>query len=188
MRIQQLRSIIYPLLLAATIGCNVQPEFESVYTPLTSPNLEIGNQIPSPQGEAILTVLGKVGTTNQDTGIVMDLPTVESIGLVEYTVEDPFEKEERTFTGVLMRDLLDVWQVPSDATSLNVTALNDFQIDIPINLVRDYPVIFALQQDGEYMTSDYRGPAMLVFPYDHYDFDIGTDSYWVWQIKTITVE
>ncbi|MEM9163292.1 MAG: molybdopterin-dependent oxidoreductase [Cyanobacteria bacterium P01_F01_bin.4] len=182
------RSVAYSLLLVALVGCSAQPEFDSVYTQLDTPSLAAGSAIPDPQEDVILTVSGQVGAANEGQTIVMDIPTIESAGLVEYTVEDPFEKEERTFEGVLMKDLLALWQVSPEATVLSVTALNDFQVDVPIELVRDYPVIFALKQDGEYMTPDYRGPAMLVFPYDHYTFDIGSDSYWVWQIKTIEVK
>ena len=182
------QSVAYPLLIVALVGCTSQPDFDSVYTRLNTAHLEAGKPIPKPQEDIILTVLGQIGTTNEDQIIAMDVPTIESVGLVEYTVEDPFEKEQRTFTGVLMKDLLGLWQVSPDATVLTVTALNDYQIDVPIDLLREYPVIFALKQDGEYMTPDYRGPAMLVFPYEHYQFEIGTESYWAWQIKTITVK
>lgn len=182
------QSVAYPLLLVALVGCTSQPDFDSVYTRLNTISLVAGSPIPKPQEDIILTVSGQIGAANQDQSIVMDIPNIESVGLVEYTVEDPFEQEQRTFTGVLMKDLLELWQVSPEATRLEVTALNDYQIDVPIDLVRDYPVIFALKQDGEYMTPDYRGPAMLVFPYEHYQFDIGTDSYWAWQIKTIAVK
>ena len=183
-----LQSILYPLMLAAVVGCATQPKFDSVYTRLETPILKAGSAIPRPQEDVILTVSGKIGATNDGQKIIMDIPTIESVGLVEYTVQDPFEKEEHTFKGVLMKDLLELWQVPPEASVLGVLALNDFQVDVPIHLVRDYPVIFALQQDDEYMTPDYRGPAMLVFPYNDYKFELGTDSYWVWQIKNITVK
>ena len=176
------------LLLSTTASCSSEPKFDSVYKQLEEPTLASGSKIPGPQQEAILTVSGKIGTKNQGDTIVMDIPTIESVGLVEYTVEDPFEDVPHTFSGVLMKDLLELWEVSPEASNLNVVALNDYQIDVPIDLVRDYPVVFALKQDGEYMTPDYRGPAMLVFPYDHYKFEPGTDSYWAWQIKSITVE
>jgi len=175
------------LFLSLFVGCASQPDFDSVYTRLGSPTLETGETIPNPEEGTMLTVSGEIGTANNGNEIVMDLSTIEAVGLVEYTVEDPFEKEERTFTGVLMKDLLELWQVSPDATVLDITALNDYQTDVPIELVRDYPVIFALKQDGEYMMPDYRGPAMLVFPYEHYKFDLTTDSYWIWQIKDISV-
>lgn len=180
--------IVCSCLIAIATGCAPQPEFDTVFTRLDTPSLTPGSEIPSPKSAPILTVSGRIEVTNRATPLRMDLPTIESVGLVEYTVLDPFEKVERTFTGVLMKDLLALWQVPPDATVVNVEALNDYAIDIPIELLQTYPVIFALMQDGEYMTPDYRGPAMLVFPYNHYEFDLSADSYWVWQIETITVK
>lgn len=182
-------SVFHILLIVITVvSCSKQPAFDSVYTRLETAILKAGSKIPAPKEEPILTVSGKIGTANDEQTIIMDIPTIESVGLVEYTVTDPFEKEEHTFTGVLMKDLLELWQVPPEASVLDILALNDFQVDVPIELVRNYPVIFALQQDGEYMTPDYRGPAMLVLPYDHYKFDLGADAYWAWQIKSITVK
>ncbi len=188
MRFKRQVGLYLLLIVVAVISCSKQPDFDSVYTRLETATLQAGSKIPTPKAEPILTVSGKIGTVNNNHNIIMDLPTIESVGLVEYTVDEPFEQQQHTFTGVLVKDLLELWQVPADATVLDVVALNDFQIDVPIQLVREYPVIFALKQDGDYMTPDYRGPAMLVFPYDHYKFELGTDSYWVWQIKSITVK
>ena len=102
-----LQSVIYPLLIVTVIGCSTQPKFDSVYTRLEPSILKAGSKIPQPQEEAILTVSGKIGAFNDNKNIIMDIPTIESIGLVEYTVEDPFEQEERTFTGVVMKELLE---------------------------------------------------------------------------------
>ena len=182
--------IIIPFILIVS-GCDPKPDFDSVYTRVSEGILtpQAESDIPLPQNEIILTVTGKMNTQNQGTTIVMDLSTIESVGLVEYVVKDPFEEEQKTFRGVLMRDLLDLWQVDSEAIVLELTALNDYKVEVPINILREFPVIFALQQDGEYMTPDYRGPAMLVFPYNHYKFDpFIVNSYWIWQIKDIVVK
>ncbi len=175
--------------IVALAGCSTQPAFDQVYQRISPATLQGNSPIPLPQSKPLLTVTGAVGKTNQADKVVMDLSTIESIGVVEYTVTDPFEKAKRTFRGVLMKDLLAVLQVKPDATTLEVTALNDYKVSVPIQLVQDYPVLFALQQDGKYMKEDYRGPAMLVFPYDDYKFDPNqTDSYWVWQIKSLAVQ
>jgi hypothetical protein len=176
------------IILTTSISCAAPPDFESVYQRLDSPTLVAGSKIPQPKQKTILTVSGKIGNANQNETILMDRPTLESVGLIEYAVQDPFEQTENIFTGVLMKDLLTLWQVSPDAKFLQVSALNDYQVNIPIELLRDYPVMFALKQDGAYMEEAYRGPAMLVFPYGYYKFPAGTDSHWAWQIKSITVE
>jgi hypothetical protein len=116
------------------------------------------------------------------------------VGEVEYRVVDPFREEgdaeEVVFRGPLMSDLLALWGVSQDAVeTLNVVALNDYAVDVPAGDLWEYPVIFALQADGEYMPVSTRGPAMLVYPYADFDFDMDEyNSYWVWQIKTIDVQ
>jgi hypothetical protein len=111
------------------------------------------------------------------------------VGVVEYTVTDPFEERPITYRGVLMRDLLTLWQVEEDASQVHLIALNDYKIDIPLAEFNQYPILFALQADGVYMAPDYRGPAMLVYPVDQYKFDvIDVQRKWIWQIKAIDIQ
>lgn len=157
------------------------------YTVVTEGTLSVGDPIPLPE-RAILTVTGRVGATNSGDSIKMDAAGVEAAGQVDYTVEDPFLKTEVTYRGPLVADLLDLWQADPEATTLHITALNDYSIDVPISMMREYPVLLALQADGEYMAVEDRGPAMLVFPYDDFNFERpATDALWIWQIATIEV-
>ena len=176
-------------LLTILAACSSSPDFDSVYKRITPAQLKAGDSIPVPRGDVILTVAGAVGKTNHDNKILMDLATIESVGLVEYGVVDPFENRKKLFRGVLMRELLNLWQVDAAATTLDMVALNDYHVDIPIAIMREKPLLFALQDDGKYMRPDYRGPAMLVFPYGYYKFQRPLfDAYWIWQIKAIKVK
>lgn len=180
--------LIIVILLAALAGCAAAPDPSTIYTQVTEAELDAGDPIPAPDGEPVVTVTGEIGTTNVDDSIQMDMDTLESVGLVDYTLTDPFEGGEVTFRGVLMSDLLDLWQVPDNATTLHMVALNDYSVDVPISDIRQYPVIFAVMQDGEYMPISTRGPAMLVYPYGEFEFDRELyDNYWIWQIKSIEV-
>jgi hypothetical protein len=180
--------VCYTLLVLVAACTSDTPENEPVYTVVSEGTLNGGDAIPAPTGDVILTVTGNIGTTNVDDTIQMDLATIESLGLVDYTVQDPFENREITYRGVLMSDLLDVWQVGEDATTLHVVALNDYAVDVPIADLRNYPVLFALQADGEYMPISTRGPAMLVYPYNDFEFDVAIyNDFWAWQIATIEV-
>jgi hypothetical protein len=181
-----------PLLVgaAALAACGGTVDPDSVYTRVTEGTLSAGDSIPAPAEAVILTVTGNIENPNSDDGsIQMDLPTLESVGLVDYTVTDPFEGDEVTFRGVLMSDLLALWGVPEDAETLQMTALNDYSVDLPFSELRQYPVMLALMEDGEYMPVSTRGPSMLVFPYAHYDFDEAVyNNYWIWQLKQIDVQ
>ena len=172
--------------LGAAAACNSPDSF---YTVIRDATLQAGDPIPAPTDETVLTVMGDIGMSNVDDRIEMDLATLESLQQVEYTVTDPFEQREITYRGVLMTDLFDLWQINPDATTLDVVALNDYQVSVPLQEMYEFPVVFAFMADGEYMEVAYRGPAMLVYPYDDMRFDPSVyNNYWVWQIKSITVQ
>lgn len=207
---------LIPCLTGSLISCMREPSFDSVYTVITPNNLQPTASIPAPTDDPILTVTGSFNaqqaekslsetgvsqnnlneTTNNENAskrsqsISMDRALIEAVGTVEYTVEDPFEKEGTTFQGVLFRDLLTLWQVPETAQHLTITALNDYQVQVPISLFQDYPILLALKQNGQVMTRDYRGPAMLVTPIDQYPNvqELANREYWIWQVKTIHIE
>ena len=186
------RWLLSVLLMGITLlgaSCIQKVNFDDVYTIVTEGALRPGDLIPQPEQDVILTVNGKVGTANEGSAIVMDRPTIEQVGLVEYSVQDPFADRQILYRGVLMRDLLDLWQIAEGVKTVRLTALNDYQIDIPLEEFYTYPVLFAMQADGVYMEPDYQGPAMLVFPVDDYEFDAVTiRRRWIWQIKAIDLE
>lgn len=159
---------------------------EPIYTVLSEGTLNAGDAIPLPEGSAVLTITGNISHPNQEDSIVMDIATIESVGEVEYTVDDPFEQKSITYRGVVMSDLIAVWGVESSATTATITALNDYQVQVPIKDLLEHPVFFALRADGVYMPVTTRGPAMLVFPYNDVEYDQKHfNDYWVWQIKSI---
>lgn len=180
---------IFVLLLPILAACGSTPAPETVYTRVADATLAPGDAIPTPTGKSILTVTGEIGTTNAGDTIEMDLAAVEAAGIVEYTVLTPFQNREIVYRGPLLSDLLALWQVPAEATTLYLVALNDYRVEMPIEMVRDFPVVFALQADGEYMSIADRGPAMLVLPYDDFEFERpASDKYWIWQIKSIEIK
>jgi hypothetical protein len=184
---------ILPILLCATLtgiilsGCT--PSFDSGYTRISNATLTSDlAQFPFPQSDPILTVSGLIQSFNQGDTFVMDRDMIEAVGIVENSVLDPFEKVNYRFQGVLMRDLLNLWQVDPQATILDLKALDGYRIELPIQIFRDYPVLFAIKQNDEYLPLNYRGPAMLVFPYQDYQLPPSyTEQYWIWQITSITV-
>ena len=99
-------------------SCAASPDFESVYTVVTPGNIQPGDPVPQAKEVPIITVTGRLEssqpTADQTTlpSLSMDRATLESVGIVEYSVDDPFESKSNTFRGVLFKDLLEVWQVP----------------------------------------------------------------------------
>ncbi|MFZ4828351.1 MAG: hypothetical protein ACOYLB_13445 [Phototrophicaceae bacterium] len=177
------------MILMMGVACSPNATDAPVYSVVSEGSLSDGATLPAPTEAVVLTVTGLIGTTNVEDRIEMDTPMLQSMRTVEYTVTDPFEKKEVVYQGILMSDLLDLWQVPAEATTLSVLALDDYQAEVPIEDLRNYPVIYAMQADGVPMPISTRGPAMFVFPYEHFEFDQQRyNDYWVWQIKSIEVK
>lgn len=187
---KSMSTAFFLVLIAVLAACSpAATEPTPAYTVVTEATLNAGDAIPAPTGDVILTVTGKVAASNVDDTIQMDIATIEALKVVDYTLTDPFESIETTFRGVLMSDLLDLWQVADDATILHIVALNDYAIDVPLSDMRSYPVIFATQANGVYMPVSTRGPAMLVYPYGEYELDPAVyNDFWIWQIKSIEVQ
>jgi hypothetical protein len=179
------------LALLVSIGC--APAASSapapIYTRVNEVSLKPGDAIPTPTDDVILTATGNIGTHNNGDKIEMDRAAIEAVGVVEYKVRDPFDHKDVVFRGVLLSDLLALWQVPADATTLEMIALNDYVVEVPIADTRQWPVLYAMQADGQYMEVATRGPAMLVYPYDNFEFDTQIfNDRWIWQIKSVNVQ
>jgi len=163
---------------------------EHSYTEVSSRMLAAGDTIPAPSGKKILTVTGNISNANMNGAAVFDAATFELIGLVNFTTETAWNDAPVSFDGVLLGRLLDVVGADAGATSLKITALNDYAIDVPIEDAREWPTILALKADGKYMSVRDKGPLWLVYP-RHVNAEFGTDKYnarWIWQIATIEVQ
>ena len=71
-----------------------------------------------------------------------------------------------------------------------VLALNNYRTTIPLADFSEYPVLLALQQDGEYMTVRNKGPLFIIYPFDDFD-ELRTDLYYsrsAWQVRSITIK
>jgi len=133
-----MKNIIPALLclsLSGLILSSCHPSFDSGYTRITKATLTPGlAQLPLPKSEPILTVSGRIQSFNQGDTFVMDRDMIESVGMVENSVLDPFEKANYRFKGVLMRDLLNLWNVDPQATILDLKALDGYRIEIPMGI------------------------------------------------------
>src|SRR5688500_13278502 len=92
------------MLLAMLAGCAATTASDDVYTVVTEGELSAGDDIPNPTDDVVLSVTGKIGNPNVGNTIQMDMATLESVGLVDYALTDPFDKVPVTFRGVLMSE------------------------------------------------------------------------------------
>ena len=181
-------SILAAMLVAvlAIVACGSStPTYETV----TTASITQGDAVPAPTGEVILTLSGAIDMTNSGDTLQLDMATLEDFGLVKYTVNDPWLSAKNTYTGVLFSDLRKALGISGDATSLRITALDNYQVDISLEDAEKWPILLATRVNGNYMDIENSGPTRVIFPYDTYsEIDqIAYKDYWIWNIKSVEV-
>lgn len=140
-----------------------------------------------PKGAVVLTVTGKIATTNVGAAAQFDIAQLQALpGRITET-ETPWTKGRTRFEGPLGSALLDA--VGASGTSLHVVALNDYAVDVPVADFRQWPVILAVKKNGKPMSVRDKGPIFVVYPFDVdpslYNEKVFSRS--AWQVKSIEV-
>jgi hypothetical protein len=90
------------------------------------------------------------------------------------------------FSGPLVRDVLAIGGVSGG--TLIVTALDGYQREIPVTMMIEHDVIFAIRKDGDALPLGGLGPVMLVWPRGtDAALDGMNDDDWVWGVLAIEV-
>jgi hypothetical protein len=165
-----------------------QPRAQNpVYQIVRQAEVTENTALPEPEGPVVLTVTGAIGRAGE---VRFDMPTLEKLGLVRYRTSTNWTPGPVVFEGVLLETLLKVVGAKPTATTLTMTALNEYQTPIPISDAETWPVMLAVKQDGEYMSRRDRGPIWVVYPQDDFP-QLSQREFitrWVWQLKAIAVE
>lgn len=176
-------------LLLLLVACGGNAAAPNIYETVSEGSLQVGDTLPVPRGEVILTIRGEIEQTNVGDTAKFDLEMLESMTQVQYGVNDPFVKKHRLFTGVLLSNLFETVGVKEGAKRVELIALNEYSAEMELRDAAKWPVLFALQADGEYFALEDGGPAIIVFPFDDYsELDHMTyDSLWVWSMTEMEI-
>lgn len=169
----------------AACGNNAAPQ----YTLVIPASLTPGDAIPAPSGAPVLTLSGAIGVTNVGDTLAFDVATLDRLGVVQYTVDDPWLKTTAAYSGVLMSDLLNIVKFHPYATVVHITALDDYQVDIPIADIQRWPIMLATHAGGRLIGVADNGPTRIIFPYHAYpEIDpMRYNDLWIWSIKSMEV-
>ena len=148
-------------------------------------SLAAGQKISVPQGEVVLTLTGDIGTANKGSKLELDLASLEKMRRVRVEAAEPFLKRRVMFEGVLLSDLLAVAGVPSSASKVSMTALDDYKVDFKLDDVRSSQMLLATKADGKHMPVDRSGPIRIVFP-DSSSLGRNPDL-WIWSVASMKV-
>ena len=146
-----------------------------------------GDLPAAPADGAILTVGGAIGCTNDGDEAVFDLEGLEQVGHSEIQTSTIWTEGEQVFEGVRLDTLLEA--VCAEGNGLRATALNEYQVDIPLDAMIREGALIAYRLNGAEMTLRDRGPVWIVFPWDQ-EPAYQTEDYYnrsVWQLERLDV-
>ena len=145
-------------------------------------------QLERPEGRVILKISGHVANTNSSGAAEFDRAMLQTLPTETIETETPWTDGVVRFEGPLMRELLKF--VGARGSSIQVTALNDYTVDIPVSDLESYHVILAMKMNGEDLQTRTRGPLWVVYPWSEHPM-LRAELYYgraVWQAREIIVK
>lgn len=146
------------------------------------------DHLETPVGDVILTISGQMTQSNSALGAEFDLAMLRKIGTVTFSTSTPWTEGVQEFTGVPLSQLL--VHIGARPSSLIVSAINEYQIEIPASdAVSDGPIL-AWDQAGKLLSVREKGPLWLIYPFDSksaYQTDV-IRARAVWQVVRIDLK
>lgn len=127
--------------------------------------------------ETVLSVVADGATTTFSFDALVAARTVT------LTVHEPFLKQDVEFTGVPLADVVEATGAPDGATAMHTVALNDYAVDVPLDVLDHPDVILATHADGAPIALEDGGPIRIVFGDDHPQTH--DEALWTWSLATI---
>jgi hypothetical protein len=143
--------------------------------------------LAKPVGTPVLTLIGRVRNPNEGTQAQFDMAMLEALPQASFTTHTPWYAQVRRFTGPLLRDVLAA--AGAQGTTLRMTALNDYRVDMPFDDSQRHDVIVARLLDDQPMAVRDKGPLFVIYPFDARP-ELRSALYYsrsAWQLRTIEV-
>jgi hypothetical protein len=119
---------------------------------------------------------------------VFDLVSLKQLPQQTFTTHTPWYKKPVTFTGPLLRDVLNASKVKG--TTITAVALDEYKAKLPFSDAEKFDLILAHSLDGKQMGPKNKGPLFVVYPYDSRK-ELQSVLYYqrsVWQLKGLIIE
>lgn len=132
-----------------------------------------------------LTVLQVTASSSKSDIIEFSLTDLDAMEQVTFRTSTIWTDGEVSFSGVPLKALLA--SIDADGTAVEMVALNDYKVVMPLADLEDNAPIIATRLDGKTMSVRDKGPYWIVFPYDQ-DPKYQTEtiySYSIWQLNQL---
>lgn len=130
------------------------------------PVLAMGDDLPEPQGDVLLSVAGDIAHPNVGSEARFDRKLLLALSPLTVCTRTPWHREPGCFQGPLLRKVLEAAGVQSN--SVVVHALNGYRAEISVQELHDYDVILAMSRNGEPIPIREFGPLFVLYPFDAY--------------------
>lgn len=143
--------------------------------------------LDAPAGAPVLTLHGRVRNTNDGKRAHFDMAMLAALPQITFRTRTPWYTQPRQFTGPLLRDVLSA--SGAQGSSLRLLALNDYQVEMPMDDPMRYDVIIARLLDDKPMAVRDKGPLFIMYPFDAQP-ELRSAVYYgrsAWQLRTIEV-
>ncbi|MTI10726.1 molybdopterin-dependent oxidoreductase [Curvivirga aplysinae] len=153
------------------------------------PFLGYASDLPTPEGEVILTIDGNVGVRNLGNTAIFDLEMLQALEVKTYETHTPWSDHMYRFKGPTLESILKTVRFEEGQT-LTLYALDGYQTDLNWKDATEFKPILAYSRNNVPMSRRDRGPLWLIFPYDAHEElkDARYDNFWVWQVYRIEVK
>jgi hypothetical protein len=143
-------------------------------------------QATSSYGQAASELQISASPTQSDPTI-LSLQTLDGLPQVEFTTTTIWTDGLVVFSGVSLKALLA--GMGEGGTTVEMTALNDYSVSVPLEDLADRAPIVATRMNGKEMSVRENGPFWIIYPYDSSDTfrNEVTYSRSIWQLKSLKV-
>jgi hypothetical protein len=151
---------------------------------LTAPSYA---EIAQPSENVVLTISGQIAMKNVGDTAQFDMQMLEDLPRVSFATTTIWTDGVQEFEGVELSVIADLVGFSGD--TLRASAVNDYNIDIPVSDAAPGRALIAYKRNGTPMPLRDKGPLWIVFPFDSSsEFQSETIySRSIWQLNRIAV-
>lgn len=144
------------------MSCVVRFLLSSAVVVLLATQASFAVDLETPSGDVTLTVSGKVGKINPESGAEQDIAILEALGGTSVVTTTIWTKGPQTFEGVELAALVEALGI--EGQTLLATAINDYTVVVPLPDAIEGGPITAYAANGSEMSVRNKGPLWLIYP------------------------
>lgn len=146
------------------------------------------SNLSAAQEKTILSITGTAADTQKQQTIHFNLSQLQSLPSNTFTMQTRWDDHIHQYHGPLLTALLE--HVKFTGKTIELTALNNYVIEIDRSFIEKYQPILAWQKDSKKMSIRRKGPLWLLLPH-HLHSELNTEEHtgkMIWQLRHIEIK